>query len=1273
MKKSTTLLVLALAATACGDSAFGEDPAYYRKKETWQETMQASCEALAEHLNRPGEAKETPHLGPWYAIGPYAGKDSFNEAFLPERKIDLSAADGDRRWKPIRVADGVVHSLRLGGNTATYFYRTIVADRPQTIMSYYGSDDGLAVWLNGKKIVSNKVNRGPGPNQDKAQLELKQGENRLLIKIWNNGGGSGWYFSTSPEGGKEKDPRTAMQDGLWDLAARDFPDSSARRQMAWERADGLWTTDWKPGDLAAMGRRYVAPARGSSAGERVAALAKNVRSPKDLQAVREAYYRAKAVQEAQAQLQQFNLPALRRAVEDLTKNFPQQYPAKHLKRLEEIERKLAEQDDAAIESTAVELVEFRREALLANPLLDFDKLLLVKRRGNHGMPQNWVGNCAKRGPFHDEIAVLSPVRPDGKLTTLYRPEAGRFVGDVDLHWDGDKMLFSSQLANRRYEVFEIRSDGSGLRQVSQTIEGVDNYDACYLPSGKIIYDSTSCFQGVPCVGGGSQVANLHVMNADGSGVRRLCFDQDHDWYPSVMNDGRVLFTRWEYSDTPHYFTRIVMTMNPDGTNQRSYYGSNSYWPNSVFYARAIPGHPSQFVGIVSGHHGVAREGELILFDPALGQHEADGVVQRIPGFGEKVEPIIRDQLVNGSSPRFLHPYPLSSKYFLVSCNLDGNWGVYLADVFDNLLPLCVEPGYCMLEPVPLRRTERPPVVPERVDLARKDAIVYLSDVYVGDGLKRVPRGTVKKLRLFAFDYGYHKLANHTYIGREGPWDVHRILGTVDVEPDGSAAFHLPANTPIALQPLDEEGKALQLMRSWLTAMPGETLSCVGCHENNRTAPPSFLSAASRKPPQQIKPWYGPARGFSFRREVQPALDKYCVGCHDGTNDDKGRRRVDLRDDGGKGFSKAYEALQAHVRRPGPEGDYHMYPPGEYDADTSPLIQMLKKGHHGVQPDREAYERLYAWIDLNVPYYGTWSEFRAIPAGQRERRHELRKLYAGIDEDYEVVPELISVKIEPIVPEMPEPAKTAAVEVAGWPFDDAEARRRQGPDAVRPFSLDVGDETLEMELVRIPAGEFVMGDAAGDADERPPCAVKIDKPFWIARRAVLNREYALFDAKHDSGYLDMRGKDQSRRGVPMNQPQQRVVRVSWERAMAFCEWLSEKTGRRFSLPTEAQWEYAARAGAPAERSGSDVWHAQMMRGGPEWTRSEHRPYPYRATDGRDEGEGSGRKVVRGAQGINVPADRRDTYRLSYRYWQPVWDVGFRVVCEDDAPPAARDDD
>ena len=454
-----------LVAVWMAGNAFGEAPEYYAKKGTWQETLQASREALVEHLSRPGAKAVTgvPQYGPWFEIGPYSGGDTFKTAYLPEKEINLSKGDGKRRWKQIKATDGVVHNLRLGGNTAVYFYRTITASAPATVMSYYGSDDGLAVWLNGKNILSNNVSRGVQANQDKAGLVLKEGTNHLLIKIKNGGGGSGWYFSTSEKAGGKKDLQQVMRDSLWGLVQRDFSDAVARQQMSWEKGDNIWSGDWKKGDLATLGKRYVAPSSGSSAGKEIAVLAAKTRSQKDLTAIRKLYYGNKALLDALAKLDNFNLKALHMAIEDLSATFPKAYPAKYLKRIKEIETSLNGADSSKIAGMAVELAAFRQEALLANPLLDFDKLLLIKRHGSPGMPQNWVGNCSKRGPFNNEIAVLSPVSPDGKLTTLYRPESGMFVGDVDLHWDADKMLFSSQLKNRRYEVFEIKADGTGLR------------------------------------------------------------------------------------------------------------------------------------------------------------------------------------------------------------------------------------------------------------------------------------------------------------------------------------------------------------------------------------------------------------------------------------------------------------------------------------------------------------------------------------------------------------------------------------------------------------------------------------------------------------------------------------------------------------------------------------------------------------------------------------------------------------------------------------------
>ncbi|MBI2299044.1 MAG: NPCBM/NEW2 domain-containing protein, partial [Armatimonadetes bacterium] len=625
---------------------------------------------------------------------------------------------------------------------------------------------------------------------------------------------------------------------LWLLLARDFTRAAEQREMGWEREDGLWEADWKPGDVTALAGRYAAACRRvPGLLPEAEALATRVDDQTGLDAVRQVYYRSRRLAALLPRLGALPVEPLRRAVNDLSTRFGARYPngGAYLTRLDAI----AAAAPAAVEAAkagsidamdaAVKLVEsfdtLQREALLANPLLDFDRLLLVRRRAAQlGLPQNWQGNSTlPRSGFDNALVSLAWRDPDSPYQTVFQPTDGHFVGDVDLHWNADRLLFSSLDAQNRWQVFEIRPDGSALRQVTPGDQpAVDNYDACYLPNGDILFDSTAPFVGVPCVFGSDHVAVLFRCDADGKHVRQLCFEQDHDWCPTVLNNGRVLYTRWEYADTPHSQTRLLFHMNPDGTEQSEYLKSNSYWPNGFFYARPIPGHPTEVVTVISGHHGVPRMGELVLFDPARGRYEADGAVQRIPGHGQKVEPVIRDALVDGSWPKFLHPYPLSDSYFLVSMQPDAQspWGLYLVDRFDNLLCLRAEPEWALLEPLPLRKTPVPPVVPDKVDPRRRDALVYLENIYAGPGLKGVPRGAVKKLRVLSYEFAYHNMGGLLgVLGMEGPWDIKRILGTVPVNEDGSAFFRVPANTPLSVQPLDSEGKALQLMRSWMTAMP----------------------------------------------------------------------------------------------------------------------------------------------------------------------------------------------------------------------------------------------------------------------------------------------------------------------------------------------------------------------------------------------------------------------------------------------------------------------
>ena len=1054
--------------------------------------------------------------------------------------------------------------------------------------------------------------------------------------------------------------------------------------------------------------------------------------------------------------------SLAMAVNDLGETFGADYPKaqgflERLAALKQFHDALLENEEEPSEKTVTQLDAIKgqfeglkEEALLANPLLEVDGLLLIRRgAGRMGLPANWQSNSSLPMTGYDnQLCVLSPVRPDGKLSTLLEPEGGQFIGDVDLHFDAQKMLLSMPGSNGRWQVFEMGTDGTGLHELPLIHEpDVDNYDACYLPDGRVLFTSTAPFIGVPCVYGSSHVTNTYVKNHDGS-IRQLTVDQEHNWCPTVLPNGRVLYSRWEYTDLPHSNSRILFHMNPDGTGQMEYYGSNSFFTNSFFYARPIPGHPTKVVGIATGHHGQARMGRMLILDPALGRHEADGVVQEMPGHGKKVPMVIKDNLADGIFPRFLHPYPLSENYFLVSAQPtpESAWGIYLVDTFDNFLLLCEESGYAMLEPMPLKKTTTPPVIPEKVDTRRKDALVYMSDVYHGPGLQGIPRGTVKELRVFTYEFSYRYMGGLLgSIGMDGPWDIRRVMGTVPVESDGSALFRVPANTPISVQPLDAEGKALQLMRSWFTAMPGEVLSCVGCHDRQNSGTRNRQSLASLRQPSPIEPWHGPVRGFSFAREVQPVLDKHCVGCHDGIPRPDGTTLSDLRGEkhiedwssniagnvggslpkGGR-FSVSYGELHRYVRRPGIESNIRLLAPMEFHADSTELVQILRKGHHGVTLDDEAWDRLITWIDMNAPYHGTWTEI----AGEAKVRHvaerarTMRKRFANIDEDLEAIPDIPSQPIEPVIPAPPTAKQVGVVGCENWPFDTVEAARRQQECGLESLLVDLGDE-VTMRLVPIPAGAFIMGSTEGHADEWPPTRVKIERPFWIGQFEVTNEQFARFDAEHDSQVEPMHGYQFGVHGYPANQPQQPVVRVSWNQAIAFCRWLSQKTGQEFTLPTEAQWEYACRAGTATPMSYGDLdtdfspfanlgdeklrefaldtyvnirlvpnpnpyddwvpkdarfndggfvsaavgryqpnpWGMHDMHGNVcEWTCSAEREYPYDEDDGRNDLSATGRKVVRGGSWYDRPKRCTSSFRLGHQAYQKAFNTGFRVICQ-----------
>jgi formylglycine-generating enzyme required for sulfatase activity len=617
-------------------------------------------------------------------------------------------------------------------------------------------------------------------------------------------------------------------------------------------------------------------------------------------------------------------------------------------------------------------------------------------------------------------------------------------------------------------------------------------------------------------------------------------------------------------------------------------------------------------------------------------------------------------------------------------------------------------------------------VPDRTTPGAREATVYLVDVYAGEGLAGVPRGTVKQLRLFTYHFNYFGTsALGDPIGADGPWDVRRVLGTVPVDADGSAYFTVPANTPIALQPLDADGQALQLMRSWFTGMPGEQVSCVGCHEREWTTPPVQPLYALRRRPSPITPWHGPARGFSWSREVQPVLDRYCVGCHDGTARADVETLIDLR--GGEPvpftangqpsaaqFPLSFWHLRRYVRSPGLEGQPQVTV-ADYHADSNLLVQLLRSGHHGVRLDADSWSRLVTWMDLNAPAYGTWLEMPTI--GDRRstieqcvaRRKECRQLYGGIVDDPETVAAPPPENLKPIVP--PAPPPVVPVRVDGWPLGaDVAARLQAAAGPRREWRVELGD-SMQLVLVLAPAGEFVMGDADGADNERSLRRVTIERPFWLGKFEVTNAQFRRFDPTHQSGTEPILGLKWSPADFhDLSHSDKPVCRVSWDRANAFCRWLSQRMGREFSLPTEEQWEWAGRAGtdtpwsfgrsddakrhanladqsllalfnselmppfllidegandgqvvaAPVGTYRPNAWGLHDMHGNvAEWTASLDTSDP--SVRGGPPDAKPDRRVVRGGSWSDPARFARSARRISFHSWQGVYNVGFRVAC------------
>jgi len=670
----------------------------------------------------------------------------------------------------------------------------------------------------------------------------------------------------------------------------------------------------------------------------------------------------------------------------------------------------------------VKSCEMRRAARLSELLAKRRKIIFTKHfnmGGSHYAYTEGQSDAQRERHFQPGTS-LCILDMDGIYPTVHTliDDPKGVIRDPAVSYDGKRILFSWKKSDREddYHLYEM---DLATRKISQITDGLGfaDYEADYLPNGDLIFNSTRCVQIVDCWW--TEVSNLYTCRTDGSFLRRLTFDQVHTNFPTVLQDGTVIYTRWDYNDRGQLYPQPLFQMNPDGTAQREFYGNNSWFPTTILHARGIPG-TNKVVAIATGHHS-RQTGKLIIVDPARGRQENQGVRLIAPARPTKAEKI---DAYGQHGELFQYPYPLCESEYLVTYSPFG-WAqrptlfnIYYMTIDGRRELLAADPMISCNQSILIAPRPRPHVRPQMVDYRKDTGTYYVQDVYDGQSLKGIPRGTIKKLRVIEIRFraaGVRSNRNGGPAGGalvstpvsidNGSWDVKVVLGDTTVYEDGSACFNVPARTPLYFQALDQKGRAVQSMRTWSTLQPGETFSCTGCHET-KSESPAFKTKptiAMKIGPRKLAPFYGPVRGFSFNREIQPILDRHCIRCHN----DRSKRRglkggladlqpgrpapekptaFSLMDTGnaeknaGRIWSDAYLALteggnpaKGPVRWLNAQSIPPLLPPYFAGAVKSPLIEMLEKGHNDVKLSREEMEKIACWIDLLVPYCGDYME------------------------------------------------------------------------------------------------------------------------------------------------------------------------------------------------------------------------------------------------------------------------------------------------------------
>lgn len=676
--------------------------------------------------------------------------------------------------------------------------------------------------------------------------------------------------------------------------------------------------------------------------------------------------------------------------------------------------------EAARRELYLQACRLKRQIAFCNPLLaGIDKLLFVTRHDSVGvyhMCDQYYG-CNAR-PGGGLYVLQDPFGPQPRLVNLLENsvvENGRLRGQQlaggsflspEVSWDGNTILFAYSQAGAwdkyrgqeayewtpecSYHIFRVNADGTGLVQL--TDGDWNDFDPCFLPNGRIAFISERRGGYLRC-GRHCPVYTLFSMRDDGSDLLCLSFHETHEWNPSVTNDGMLVYTRWDYVDRDTNVAHHIWTCYPDGRDPRSFHGNypthRESRPWMEMNIRAIPG-SHKFVASTGAHHG-HEFGSLVLIDPRI---EDDGAMSQLTRLTPEMPfPEAEGRPIDQYSA-YGTPWPLSEDDYL--CVYDAaskNRGVYWLDRWGNRELVYRDPEISCVAPFPLRSRPRPPIIPSATSQAAEDrhldrpATVAVMNVYDADFAW--PAGTkIEALRVIQLLPKATAPPNVPRIGVAQQTNARAVLGTVPVEADGSAYFQAPVGKPIYFQALDQQGTAVQSMRSVTYVHPGEQLTCQGCHERKHDPPHRSpqLPLALRREPSPIRPDVAGSNPFNYVRLVQPVLDRHCVGCH------QEKQALDLSGKPGAahGWTQSYASLADkygfyfHVTngsiKLGVHGGSRTLA-GQFGARAAGLAKYLDEGHYGVRLSLADRHRIDLWLDCNSEFYGAYENTELQARGE----------------------------------------------------------------------------------------------------------------------------------------------------------------------------------------------------------------------------------------------------------------------------------------------------